>query len=297
MAEPPPDVAVGWLVDKAAGPTSHDVVAIIRRGLARRTRVGHTGTLDPFATGLLVVLAGRATRLVRYLSGLPKTYRATVQLGARSVTGDPEGPITPGGPVPSAGEVALAVEAVRGRQTQVTPAFSAVKVGGGPLYRRARRGEAVQGPVRDIEVFDIALEGYDPSRGEMVVRMRVSSGTYVRQIAVDLGERLGCGGYCAALRRLEVGDLRVEAAVAAEDAVASPPVPLTRLLAHLPRLDVDDDQARRAGDGIALAADGPDGDVALVRGDALVAVGERADGLVRPRVVLYGAADAPAARA
>lgn len=297
MAETPPDVAVGWLVDKAAGPTSHDVVAVIRRGLPRRTRVGHTGTLDPFATGLLVVLAGRATRLVRYLSGLPKTYLATVRLGARSVTGDPEGPITPGGPVPPREDVARAVEAMRGRQTQATPAYSAVKVGGEPLYRKARRGEAVEGPARDIEVFDIALEGYDAPRSEIVVRMRVSSGTYVRQIATDLGERLGCGAYCAALRRLEVGDLSVDDAVAPEDAAAGPPVPLARLVAHLPRVDVDAGAARRVGDGIALEDDGPDGDVALTHDGALVAVGERAQGRVRPRVVLHGALDRAVPRA
>lgn len=297
MAEPAPDVAVGWLVDKPAGPTSHDVVAIVRRGLARRTRVGHTGTLDPFATGLLVVLAGRATRLVRYLTGLPKTYVATIRLGETSVTGDPEGPIAPGGPVPGEAEVRAAVDAMRGPQTQATPAYSAVKVGGEALYRKARRGEDVEGPTRDIVVHDIRAEAFDADRHDVVVRMRVSSGTYVRQIAADLGAALGCGGYCLELRRTEVGDLSVDDAVAPADAAAAPPVPLSRLVAHLPHLEVDDAGAARLAHGVAVDAGDARGELALVHGGALVAIAEAVDGRLRPRVVLAGASPQAVPRA
>lgn len=298
MAEAPADVAVGWLVDKPAGPTSHDVVAAVRRRLARRTRVGHTGTLDPFATGLLIVLAGRATRLTQYLSGLPKTYRAVVRLGARSATGDTEGPITPGGPVPPLPAIADAVEAMRGPQAQATPAFSAVKVGGEALYRKARRGEQVDAPERHIEVHDITLGETDLDAGDVTLELTVSTGTYIRQIAMDLGEVLGCGGYCRELRRTAVGDLDVADAAPVDAVPGAPTVPLARLVAHLPVMDVDASEAERVGHGIALPSFTiPAGsDVAMVHDGTLVAVGRHTGDRVRPVVVLHGASGEPVPR-
>ncbi|HWH15896.1 MAG TPA: tRNA pseudouridine(55) synthase TruB, partial [Miltoncostaeaceae bacterium] len=252
----PDDLAAAWLVDKPAGPTSHDVVATVRRNLPRRTRVGHAGTLDPFATGLLVVLAGRATRLAPWLSDLPKGYRATVRLGTRSATGDPEGPLTPGGTLPDPEAVAAAVAAMRGEQRQRVPAHSAVRVEGERLYRRARRGEVVEAPVRSVVVHDIRLVSYDRPAGDAVIEARVSKGTYLRQIAVDLGEALGCGGYCLALRRTSVGTLDVAEAVAPDVAGTVPGVPLRSALAHLPARELDADEERRVGHGIALPAPG-----------------------------------------
>src|SRR5215470_7691989 len=177
-----------WLVDKPAGPTSHDVVARIRGRLGRRTRVGHAGTLDPFATGLLVVLVGRATRLARYLSDLDKTYRAAVRFGATSPTGDPEGPVEEMGPPPERAAVERAVAGLVGPSVQRVPAFAAVKVGGQPLYRSARRGEAAERPERPIVVHEARLEAYDAGAGVADLVVRCSKGTYLRQIAVDLGE-------------------------------------------------------------------------------------------------------------
>jgi len=292
----PEDLAAAWLVDKPAGPTSHDVVATVRRRLPRGTRVGHAGTLDPFATGLLVVLAGRATRLAPWLSDLPKGYRATVRLGVRSATGDPEGPLTPGGDPPPAGAVAGAVAAMRGAQEQRVPAHSAVKVDGERLYRRARRGEAVEAPVRSVVVHALELMGYDAATGEAVLDARVSKGTYLRQIAVDLGEALGCGGYCAALRRTAVGELTVDAAVPPDVAGTVPGVPLRAALGHLPARALDADEETRVGHGIALADhDRHTGDVALVRDGRLVAVARAGEGRLRPAVVLAGAREWAAA--
>lgn len=286
-----PELADAWLVDKPAGPTSHDVVAAVRRRLPRKAKVGHTGTLDPFATGLLVVLAGRATRLAPFLTGLDKRYLATVRLGARSVTGDPEGPITPGGPLPDAQAIDSAVASLRGPQMQQVPAFSAVKVDGRRLYRSARAGQEVARPVRPVVVYELDVVEYDERRGDLVIDTRVSTGTYIRQLAVDLGEALGCGGYCAELRRTAVGDLRVEDAVTADDAGRVAGMPLTRVLGHLPRRVLTAEEERRVATGRSVGAEGlaADGDpVALVSMDArVVAVAEHADGnMLHPAVVL-----------
>lgn len=286
------DIATGWLVDKPAGPTSHDVVAAVRRRLPRRTRVGHAGTLDPFATGLLVILAGRATRLAGFLSDLPKSYRAVVRLGERSVTGDPEGPITPGGPVPGRAAVEAALSAMTGDVRQRVPAHSAVRVGGERLYRLARRGETVEAPVRDIHIHRLELVDFSPEAREAVIDATVSKGTYLRQIAVDLGEALGCGGYCRALRRTAVGGLPVDDAVGADEAGLVPGRPLTELLGHLPVRRLTGDEARRVQHGMAISGDHTTGDgaaVALVDADGLAAVARADGGTLRPVVVLAGA--------
>ena len=275
-----------WLVDKPAGPTSHDVVARIRGRLGRRTRVGHAGTLDPFATGLLVVLVGRATRLARYLSDLDKTYRASVRFGATSPTGDPEGPVEEVGPPPERAAVERAVAGLVGPSIQRVPAFAAVKVGGQPLYRSARRGEAAERPERPIVVHEARLEGYDAGAGVADLVVRCSKGTYLRQIAVDLGEGLGCGGYCAALRRLAVGDLSVDDAVAPADVEAVGGVPLERALGHLERRSLSDEEARALAHGRPVAGEAR-GPVALLAARTLVAVGEPdGAGMLRPAVVL-----------
>lgn len=300
VAEAAPDVAVGWLVDKPAGPTSHDVVATVRRQLARRTKVGHTGTLDPFATGLMVVLAGRATRLARVLSGCAKRYTATVRLGEHSATGDPEGPITPGGEVPDLAHVKAAVHAMAGHQRQRVPLYSAVRVEGERLYAKARRGESVETPTREVTIHDIQLVEASADGREVVLDVRVSAGTYVRQIAADLGEVLGCGGYCRALRRTAIAGLTVDAAVPPQEAAASPPVPLVTLLGHLAQHPLDDDAAARVAHGIAPDAPAgvPEGgEVVLTHDGRMVALAERRGPLLQPRVVLAGCAPTPVLRA
>lgn len=273
-----------WPVDKPAGPTSHDVVAAVRRRLGRRARVGHAGTLDPFATGLLLVLVGRATRLAVYLAGLDKTYLATVRTGWVSATGDPEGPVTRSGEPAAAAAVRSALAGLVGPQRQRVPAHSAVRVGGERLYRRARRGEEVAAPERDIVVHEAELVD-DLGGGDFVVRVRASKGTYLRRLAEDLGERLGCGAYCLALRRTAVGAIGVEDAVAPDEVGPEGGLEPADALAHLPRRQLSAEEAGAVGHGRPVAGAQP-GPVALVREGRLVAVA-RGDGeLLRPAVVL-----------
>jgi tRNA pseudouridine55 synthase len=274
-----------WPVDKPAGPTSHDVVARVRRGLGGRgVKVGHTGTLDPFATGLLVILVGRATRLAPWLSGADKTYLATVRTGFTSVTGDPEGPIAPAGPPPSAADLEALLPAMTGPQLQRVPAHSAVRVGGERLYRRARRGEDVEPPERRVTVHALRLVE-DHGDGSFTLEARVSAGTYLRRLASDLGERLGCGAYCAALRRTRAGDIGLEGAVAPEEVGPEGGLPPAAALAHLPARALTSDELRDVANGRPVEG-AADGDVALVHEGRLVAVARGDGALLRPAVVL-----------
>jgi len=183
------------LCDKPAGVTSHDVVARIRR--ERRCKAGHAGTLDPFATGLLLILLGRATRLQRYLVGLPKTYVATARLGWRSSTGDPDGELTETGKVPDS------LQLPTGRVRQRVPMTSAVRVGGERLYRKAHRGESVETPERDVDVYRADLLGHDAESARYEIEC--STGTYIRTLVETLED-----AYCSALRRTAVGPFRVD---------------------------------------------------------------------------------------
>ncbi len=202
------------LVDKPRGMTSHDVVDHLRRIIGQR-RVGHTGTLDPLAEGLLVTCLGRATKLAQFISSFDKTYDAEVYLGQSSVTFDGEGVAAAGPPkpVPSVSDDQLESLLCRfvGTITQRIPAHSAVKVGGQRLYKLARMGREVELPERQVEIIDLQLLEYR----EPVLRIRVSCspGTYIRALANDLGERLGCGAYLLGLRRTRVGQLSVDNAL------------------------------------------------------------------------------------
>lgn len=197
------------LIDKPAGWTSHDVVARVRR-LTGQPRAGHTGTLDPFATGLLVVCLGRATRLAEYLTAHEKVYVGEVVLGSETDTGDAEGQVVARGEVPELDEAIRSRVAARftGRIGQVPPSYSAVKVGGRRAYDLARRGEAVELAPRTVDVFDLRLDWAGEGRLRMTVRC--GPGTYVRSLARDLGRELGCGAHLAALRRMRSGRFRVE---------------------------------------------------------------------------------------
>jgi len=275
--------ARAWLVDKPAGPTSHDIVHMIRRRLPRGTKVGHAGTLDPFATGLLVILTGRATRLADRISARTKSYRATIRLGARSVTGDPEGPIAPGGPVPGPAAVAAAVAEAATWTSQHVPLYSAVHVRGRRLYEHARRGELVDTPTRPMQILRLDLVDYRLETGELTVDLEVSKGTYVRQVAVDLGEALGCGAYCQALRRTAVGRLRVDDAVAPDQVPDVASVPLTLLLADMPTIHAAPATARALAHGQRVASPHAPGELAVLddRGE-LVAIAEADGECLRP---------------
>ena len=206
------DVGAGVLLyDKPAGLTSHDVVARVRR--ERGVKAGHAGTLDPFATGLLLVLLGRATRLQRFLTGLPKTYLATARLGWRSSTGDPDGELTETGNRPAS------LELPTGTVRQRVPMTSAVRVGGERLYKKAHRGEVVETPVRDVEVYRAELLGADD--GFAHYEIECSAGTYVRTLVETLGD-----AYCSALRRTAIGPFEV--------ADAGAEVPLERVAELVP---------------------------------------------------------------
>jgi tRNA pseudouridine55 synthase len=236
MAEREPTPARGLLVDKPAGVTSHDVVAEIRR--ERGGKVGHAGTLDPFATGLLLILVGRATRVQRYLMALPKAYAVRARLGWTSTTGDPEGEVAPGRTPPE--PFALPT----GRVRQRPPAYSAVKVDGERAYRRARRGEAVEVPEREVTVSRFELVRRAGEEAEFAIEC--SSGTYVRSLVADLGD-----AYCLALRRTRIGPFAVE------DADPERLLGLGEALAFLPGVRLAGEDARRAAHGVAITARPP----------------------------------------
>jgi tRNA pseudouridine55 synthase len=257
------------LVDKPAGVTSHDVVADVRRRLGRGVKVGHAGTLDPFATGLLLLLVGRATRVQRFLMALPKRYEVVARFGAVSNTGDPEGEIVETGRVPE-GDLSLPVGEIRQRP----PAYSAVKVGGRRAYAIARAGESVSLPERTVSVFRFDELWREGERRGFVVEC--SSGTYVRSLIADLGD-----AYCLSLRRLAIGDFDV--AEAGGDLLG-----LNRALDFLPELWLDPEAAARVAHGIPVPAERAlEGHVRLVDEHGLVALAEPGDdGRLQPRVVL-----------
>lgn len=209
------------LIDKPAGLSSFGVVARVRRRLSmdagKKVKVGHTGTLDPFATGLLILLANKATKLSNQFLKLDKWYEATICLGKTSTTGDPEGEITDQHVefIPTFEEVKIAVTKFVGKIMQTVPAFSAVKINGQRAYQLARRGEDVSMPTRQIEIYAIDILSYNYP--ELVIRTHVSSGTYIRTLGEDIGKALGVGAYLTALRRTQVGDYQIENAVKLSD--------------------------------------------------------------------------------
>ncbi len=199
-------------VDKPSGMTSFGAVARVRRILSEReghkVKVGHTGTLDPFATGLLIMLAGKATKKAPELTKLDKVYEATIRLGETSTTGDPEGEITISGTAPSRAEIEAIIPQFTGKIQQTPPAFSAIKVNGQRAYKLARAGKAVDIPSRTVEIYSLEILSYDAP--ELRIRTHVSSGTYIRTLAEDIGKALGCGAYCYELRRTQIADYKIE---------------------------------------------------------------------------------------
>lgn len=250
--------------------------------------MGHTGTLDPFATGLLVVLIGKATRLARFVEAQPKTYLATASLGTRTetddLTGAPCGPLHPGTGVPVE-VVRAALTGFAGTHEQRPPAYSAKHVDGERSYRLARRGEAVAPRAVPVTVHRIELVSYSPP--EVVFRATVGAGTYLRAIARDLGDRLGTGAHLTALRREAVGGLSVEDAVPLDELTPGAVRPARAVLGHLPVRELDEAARVAVSHGRAVeAGDLAEGDVALVRGDELIAVARAVDGWLKPSVVL-----------
>ena len=208
------------VVAKPAGPTSHDVVALVRR-LAATRRIGHGGTLDPFASGVLPLFLGGATRLAEYHLGDDKAYRATICFGATSTTDDLDGELTPAtGPAPAREAVAAALTSFLGPQLQRPPAFSAIQVGGRRAYAMARAGESVELPPRQVDLKRLELvewDGADPDRPIAIVDVSCSAGTYVRALARDLGAKVGSAAYLGALVRTASGPFKLDGARSLDD--------------------------------------------------------------------------------
>jgi len=282
------------LVAKPAGPTSHDVVDVVRRALGER-RVGHLGTLDPFASGLLVLVVGRATRLAPYAGGWDKRYRGVMRLGATTDTDDGTGTVTQtsdGWRALGAAAVGAALARFVGRYEQTPPAYSAVKVDGVRAYRRARRGEAPAPKPRPVEVRELALDEWAPPDARF--HATVSAGTYLRSLARDVGAALGCGGHLVALERTAVGPFALADAIAPEAVTAAAVRDAAMLVGDLARRDLDAGERDAAAHGRPIAAGSPErtggeqgaGRVALFAEGALLAVAEREGDVLKPRVVL-----------
>jgi tRNA pseudouridine55 synthase len=284
-------------LDKPVGPTSHDIVAIVRRALGIRS-VGHTGTLDPFASGLLLLCVGQSTRLAEYLGGWPKEYAARARLGVQTTTDDLQGEVLSESPEwegLSRAEVSSALTTFLGESEQIPPDFSAKKVSGTAAYTLARRGKEVELPpspivVHSIEIIDVSLPWVD-------FRVSCSTGTYVRALARDLGERLGVGAHLTELRRLAIGPFHVDQAITLDD--LSRPARLEgawisplSALADLSGIEVTEAEAVRIRMGQSLqlvdgriAGAGEDREVALSLSGELVATAHLKGDTLRPRKV------------
>ncbi len=238
-------------IDKPTGITSHDVVNQVRR-VAGLRRVGHAGTLDPLATGVLLVCLGRATRLVEYMMGQPKTYEVVIRLGQSTTTYDSEGEVVAERPCTfTVTDLSLALAQFRGPIQQIPPLYSAIKKGGQPLYKLARQGKEVEVEARHVTIYE--LEQLAFGRPLLTLRVVCSSGTYIRSLAHDLGEVLGCGGHVAALRRTAVGDFTLDTAVPLDTLTPENLNTYTRALdtavRHLPPVAFDETAAARLWQG------------------------------------------------
>jgi len=301
------------IVDKPAGMTSHDVIARVRRIIGKR-RVGHTGTLDPFATGVLVILVGKATRLMQFLSGAEKEYEAVIRFGYATDTGDTTGQQvgvhakTQGTQSLREAEIEAAMASLRGEITQIPPMYSAKKVKGQKLYELARRGEEIERqPVkvvisefRGIEVNGQMLNMRDDDTADLNVRVVCSAGTYIRTLAEDLGELLGVPAHLAALRRTRAGRFKIESTITMErlsefagtNSIADETISLAATIGHLPAIVMNESDVRRVTNGLVIEIDSDHQDQQRLRlqnvAGELLAVGtyDRARKSVHPKVVL-----------
>lgn len=276
------------VLDKPGGMTSRDAVNRLQSRLPRRTKIGHTGTLDPLATGVLVVCLGHATRLAEYVQAMKKTYRATFRLGATSATDDADGAITP---VPDARPIDResldqALGSFIGEIEQTPPAFSAAKVDGRRAHDLARAGAEVELQPRRVSIERIVVEHYAWPR--LDIEVLCGKGTYIRSIARDLGTRLGCGGLVETLRRTRVGPFTPEMAIPLDaefEMMRARLRPMLEAVGELPRVAVDPADAARLRHGQPIRAQGI-GTTAITLGEELIAVGEPDGDWLRPVKVL-----------
>lgn len=273
------------LIDKRAGITSHDVVDEVRRALGTR-KVGHAGTLDPMATGLLVVGVGRATRLLRYFGDLPKTYEGSGRLGEETDTLDADGTMVRTSEVRvSRAELDAGAASLVGATMQTPPAFSAVKVGGRKLYEAARAGEVLQAPSRPIRVDAFDVRRFSEPDFDFV--LTCSGGTYVRRLIADLGVSLGCGAHLIRLRRTAIGPYRVEDAEPRPLEALGAVITLDRAVRHLPRVELTPEEAEAAGFGRILGPAGIEGPYGVYGpSDRLIGIYRDDGAKARPEVIL-----------
>ena len=268
------------VIDKPGGMTSRDAVNRVQGWFPRGTRIGHAGTLDPLATGVLVLCLGQATRLTEYVQRMEKTYRAGILLGARSDTDDADGQITPVAAVPpTSEEMDRGLQEFVGAIEQVPPAFSAAKVTGRRAYDLAREGQEVDLQPRTVHIYGIELVRH--AYPHLEIEVRCSKGTYIRSLARDLGERLGCGALIESLRRTRIGPFQVEDALQLDlpgDAVRARLLPIAWAVADLPRLVLAKSEIDRLRQGQTIPCHSPlkEGqELAIFDGnDDLLAVGE-----------------------
>lgn len=268
------------VVDKPSGMTSHDVVDEVRKRLSTK-RVGHGGTLDPDATGVLLLGIGKATRFLSYAQASPKRYEAAVRLGVATSTQDASGDVVAEKPVEvSAEEVRVALGDLRGEIDQIPPMVSAVKIKGKRLYESARAGVEVERPPRRVSVYELEMT-WDAiaERAELGLEVLCSGGTYVRTIAHDLGAKLGCGAHLLSLRRTEAAGFDLSDAVGLDEVSPAAVLPLAEVVRIMPRVEVDETEAALVADGRPLSlplAGGadvpPEGPVAVLRGGQMLAV-------------------------
>lgn len=280
------------VLDKPAGPTSHDIVARVRR--ITGTKVGHTGTLDPAATGVLPLVLGRATRLSRFIQAVDKEYVAAIRLGIETDSYDAEGRVVDRRPVPrfSEAEINAWLRTFVGEIDQIPPMFSAVKLGGERLYKAARRQETVERSPRRITVFAIDLNDWEPEI--LKLRIHCSSGTYIRSIAHDLGALIGCGAHLESLRRTRTGEFTLEQSVQVEELEAhwrDRLIPLEQMLSEFPTLDLSPTDAKRVrhGNSITLPTEGTTlsaTPIRLFHRGQFVALGEMRQEGLKPILVL-----------
>lgn len=279
----------GLLVaDKPARMTSHDAVAICRKRLGER-KIGHAGTLDPDATGVLILGVGRATRLLQYLEALDKTYETTFVLGVETTTQDAAGEVvaTKDASHVTRDDVEAVLPSFRGEIEQIPPMVSAIKVGGEPLYKKARRGETIERKPRRVEIHELEMTGFDPPS----LRVRCSKGTYIRTLVHDIGRALGVGAHVATLRRTAIGPYTEAGATAVQEVTSESLRPMSDAVAGYPRHDVGRDAAVRLAHGKAIPAAGIDGPFAVFADGALIAMARDDGAEARSLCVLVHATD------
>ncbi|WP_228282535.1 tRNA pseudouridine(55) synthase TruB [Rubrobacter tropicus] len=279
------------MLDKPTGLTSARALSKVKRLLPKGTRIGHTGTLDPLASGLLVLLIGRATRLARYVTPLDKSYTTTARVGVVSTTLDAEGELSPvEGPIPD--EVAIRAELPNftGNILQTPPMTSALKVGGKRLYDLHRRGIEVEREARPVEIHTLDLVSTDPAERTATFEVSCSSGTYVRSLISDLFHALGSGAYLTTLRRTRVGDLPVSHAIPhddlTDDNINNRIIQNDAVLGRLPRVEVPEEARGAVCNGRKFPAFGVEGSYRVVAGGELLAVYRDEGDLARAEVVL-----------